>query len=71
MIYANTGAEKLQPTAGARAFDDRGLEFGCFAELFGDRRCERENGLGSDDADLVAGLRRAGYGNADRGREKH
>ena len=67
MIDADAGAEQLQSAAGAGGLDHQRLHAGALAELFSHGGGEGIDSGGSDDADLVAGRRRAGDKHSGRG----
>jgi hypothetical protein len=66
MVDADTGAEELQPAAGAGALDDGCLEAGAPPELLRHHGGEGVDGGGADDPDLVPGRRRPRKGARDR-----
>ena len=54
MLYADAGAEQLQPPAGAGGLDLGSLERGAAAEILRYDRRERVNGGRTDDEDVIA-----------------
>ena len=71
VAFTDARAEQLHAAAGARAFDDGGLEAGGLAELLGDGGGEREDGGRADDANLVAGFGAADKADGERGGDGH